>query len=125
MRFARTGALALALAAAACTPGVGPAPLLAPGIVRGIVLEDVAGVPVGTFHPRRETSKRIIIRPFSVLPPSSPRPLFVVDGRILKHAPASLDPRDIAKVHVLKNPAATKRYGMRAVGGAVLITTRR
>ncbi|MFL5381330.1 MAG: hypothetical protein ACJ8GN_02265 [Longimicrobiaceae bacterium] len=124
MRFVRTGALALALAAAACAPGVRPSPLLAPGIVRGLVLQDAAGVPVGALQPRRPFSGGVVFRR-DPLPPNAPRPLFVVDGRILKHAPASLDPGDIAKIHVLKNPAATKRYGMRAVNGAVLITTRR
>ena len=49
----------------------------------------------------------------------------MLDGRVLKREPESLDPDRIVKVHVLKNPAATKRYGMRAADGAVVISTRR
>jgi hypothetical protein len=51
-------------------------------------------------------------------------PLIVVDGRPRKGF-GDLDPADIVKLHVLRAPAAVKRYGPRGANGAVLIRTRR
>ena len=57
-------------------------------------------------------------------------PLILVDGietsnRDLHTALAGLTRDDIAKVQVLKDVASTTSYGMRGVGGVILITTRK
>src|SRR4051794_28550264 len=119
MRSARVGILALAAAvsAVACAPAAVTSRVPAGG-VHGVVVQDVvAGVPAEVLHPKasRPFSGRIIMRPFSSRSNVRP-PLIVLDGRVLKCAPESLDQNRIAKVHVLKNPVATKRYGMRAAG---------
>ena len=56
-------------------------------------------------------------------------PLFVVDG-IPQHAGtpgvlADLDPRDVARIEVLKDAGATAAYGARGANGVILIFTRR
>ena len=56
-------------------------------------------------------------------------PLFVVDG-IPQHAGtpgvlSDLDPRDIARIEVLKDAGATAAYGARGANGVILIFTRR
>jgi hypothetical protein len=110
---------------AACAQGVAPSPSPGRDAPRGLSMSDVvAGVPAAAMQPPAPPkSRRIVLRPTPSLP-RGPRPLVVVDGRVLKRVPASLEPNAIVKLHILKNPAATKRYGMRAAGGAVLITTR-
>ena len=57
-------------------------------------------------------------------------PLILVDGietssRDLHVALAGLTRDDIQKVQVLKDVASTSGYGMRAVGGVILISTRK
>ena len=57
-------------------------------------------------------------------------PLILVDGietsqRDLHTALAGLTRDDIQKVQVLKDVASTSGYGMRAVGGVILISTRK
>ena len=57
-------------------------------------------------------------------------PLILVDGiettsRDLHSALAGLTRDDIQKVQVLKDVASTSGYGMRGIGGVILITTRR
>jgi len=118
--------LALAFAAGLCA-GCAPGAAISPSPVREAVRtppvdQVVAGVVVRPSRPA--FPKRIVFR-MNTPRSSTPRPLMVVDGRLLKRAPESLDPREIEKIHILRNPAATKRYGMRAAGGAVLISTRR
>jgi TonB-dependent starch-binding outer membrane protein SusC len=56
-------------------------------------------------------------------------PLYVVDG-MLVHATAErglywLNPADIQRIEILKDPSTTSMYGMRGANGVVLITTRR
>lgn len=56
-------------------------------------------------------------------------PLFVVDG-IPQHTGipgvlSDLDPRDIARIEVLKDAGATAAYGARGANGVILIFTRR
>jgi TonB-dependent SusC/RagA subfamily outer membrane receptor len=54
--------------------------------------------------------------------------LIVVDGVEQEAAPGRLtrlDPVDIRSVEVLKGPAATRIYGTKARGGAIVITTKR
>jgi hypothetical protein len=121
----RVPALAVCLCAAACAPGVASSPSPA-GEVHGLVVQDVvAGVPPEALPPPAPPfSGRIRFSPVSSTSPRR-RALVVLDGRVLKRVPESLDQDRIVKVHVLRNPAATKRYGMRAADGAVVISTRR
>lgn len=127
MRSTRVGALALAagVSMAACAPAAVTSPLPAERVPGLVVRDGVAGVPAEVLHPKPSvrSDARIIMRPLDSRPNARP-PLVFVDGRVLKH-PESLDPSRIGKLHLLKNPVATKRYGMRAAGGAVLISTRR
>lgn len=56
-------------------------------------------------------------------------PLYVVDGMPVHVAPGRgldwLNPRDIARIRVLRDISALSRYGSRAANGVILITTRR
>ena len=56
-------------------------------------------------------------------------PLYVVDGVPVNPSPGGgldwLNPRDIARIEVLKDAIGTATYGMRGANGVVLITTRR
>ena len=57
-------------------------------------------------------------------------PLLVVDGvQVVQggvgSALAGLNPRDIGRIDVLKDAAATAIYGSRAAGGVIIITTKR
>lgn len=59
----------------------------------------------------------------------SNEPLYVVDGVPVQVTPGRgldwLNPRDIARVEILKDPGETSVYGMRGANGVVVITTRR
>jgi TonB-dependent SusC/RagA subfamily outer membrane receptor len=56
-------------------------------------------------------------------------PLYVVDGMAVEVSPGRgldwLDPADIARIDVLKNPAETSMYGGRGANGVIIITTKR
>src|SRR5262245_17547234 len=63
-------------------------------------------------------------------PSEDQEPLVIVDGievsrRNLDTALAGLSRDDIKQVEVLKDVASTSSYGSRAVGGVILITTKR
>jgi TonB-dependent SusC/RagA subfamily outer membrane receptor len=58
----------------------------------------------------------------------SNEPLYVVDGFPLATSSdglLALNPSDIARIEVLKDPGSTAEYGMRGANGVVLITTKR
>ncbi len=102
----------------------------------------VAGVQVTNSGGSPGTSASIYIRGGSSLSGNN-QPLFVVDGIPIDNstpisqggltagvAPASnraidINPEDIASISVLKGPAASALYGLRAASGAVIITTKR
>ena len=117
MRPARAGALVLAGLCGACVPPAASSPSSG---LRGLSLQDVVGGIVVRQPGPPSSSRRIVMREFSYVPPAR-RPLMVVDGRPWK---GWLDPADVAKVHMLSASAAVKRYGSRAAHGAVLITTK-
>jgi TonB-dependent SusC/RagA subfamily outer membrane receptor len=56
-------------------------------------------------------------------------PLYVVDGMPVEVTPGRgldwLNPADIARIDVLKNPAETSLFGGRGANGVILITTKR
>lgn len=56
-------------------------------------------------------------------------PLYVVDGMPVEVDPVHglnwLNPADIARIDVLKNPAETSMYGVRGANGVIVITTKR
>lgn len=56
-------------------------------------------------------------------------PLYVVDGIPVEVDPVHglnwLNPADIARIDVLKNPAETSMYGVRGANGVIVITTKR
>jgi iron complex outermembrane receptor protein len=56
----------------------------------------------------------------------SGEPLVVVDGMpLLPGSLGGMDPRDIARIEVLKDAGATAIYGSRGGNGVILITTKR
>jgi beta-lactamase regulating signal transducer with metallopeptidase domain len=62
--------------------------------------------------------------------PGTPEPLYLIDGRELpadqvEASMKALDPADIEKIEVQKNEQAVARYGDRARGGVIHITTKR
>jgi TonB-dependent SusC/RagA subfamily outer membrane receptor len=56
-------------------------------------------------------------------------PLYVVDGMLVQATADRglywLNPADIRRIEILKDPSTTSMYGMRGANGVVLITTRR
>ena len=120
--------------------------------VLGSLQGKVAGVNINTSGGGAGAGSNIIIRGITSLNPgANNQPLFVVDGiPISNQAPtgsllpstgsnapssaeqfsftnrgADLNPNNIESVSVLKGPAATALYGLRAANGVILITTKR
>lgn len=120
--------------------------------VLGSLQGKVAGVNINTTGGAAGAGSSIIIRGITSLNPSANnQPLFVVDGiPISNEAPtgsllpstgsnapssaeqfsfsnrgADINPNDIESVSILKGPAATALYGLRAANGVVLITTKK
>lgn len=58
----------------------------------------------------------------------SSEPLYVIDGMPVEAGPNGmifLNPRDIARIEVLKDIGSTSLYGVRGANGVVVITTKR
>ncbi|MGD1893414.1 MAG: carboxypeptidase-like regulatory domain-containing protein [Cyclobacteriaceae bacterium] len=51
-------------------------------------------------------------------------PLYIIDGVFVDDPLENLDPRSIMNIDVVKGPEAERRYGKKAIGGAILITTK-
>lgn len=60
---------------------------------------------------------------------ASEQPLFVIDGMPYEVGPGRglgwLNPADVVRIDVLKNPADTAIYGVRGANGVIVITTQR
>jgi TonB-linked SusC/RagA family outer membrane protein len=100
----------------------------------------VAGVQVNNSTGMPGASSYIRIRGSSSLTGDN-QPLFVVDGIPIDNSQVAsegttgsvaysnramdLDPNSIESMNVLKGPAATALYGIRAAGGAIIITTKK
>jgi TonB-dependent SusC/RagA subfamily outer membrane receptor len=60
---------------------------------------------------------------------SGEQPLFVIDGMPYEVGPGRglgwLNPADVVRIDVLKNPAETAIYGVRGGNGVIVITTQR
>ncbi|MGB3776327.1 MAG: SusC/RagA family TonB-linked outer membrane protein [Leeuwenhoekiella sp.] len=120
--------------------------------VLGSIQGKIAGVNINSSSGAAGAGSNIIIRGITSLNPgANNQPLFVVDGiPISNQAPtgsllpstgsnapssaeqfsftnrgADLNPNNIESVSVLKGPAATALYGLRAANGVILITTKR
>jgi len=120
--------------------------------VLGSLQGKIAGVNINSSSGAAGAGSNIIIRGITSLNPgANNQPLFVVDGiPISNQAPpgdvlpstgsnapssseqfsftnrgADLNPNNIESVSVLKGPAATALYGLRAANGVILITTKR
>ncbi len=55
-------------------------------------------------------------------------PLYVVDGVQMPPGPNAvrgINPRDVARIEVLKDASAAAIYGLRAANGVIVITTRK
>ena len=53
------------------------------------------------------------------------QPLIVVDGKVRDSVYLkNLDPNNIASINVLKGDAAVKKYGVKAITGAIVIRTK-
>jgi TonB-linked SusC/RagA family outer membrane protein len=123
-----------------------------PNVVAGLQGR-VAGVTITNSGGAVGGGSQIIIRGISSLSPGGDnQPLFVVDGIPISNATqtgnvqpstgsnaiagsneqfaftnraADINPDDIESINVLKGPAATALYGLRAANGVVIITTKR
>ena len=111
----------------------------------------VAGVTIQSAGGQPGAGANIVIRGVTSLSPSADnQPLFVVDGIPISNSTVSgdvlpssgsnalgsfeqftqsnravdINPEDIANLSILKGPAATALYGLRAANGAVIITTK-
>jgi TonB-linked SusC/RagA family outer membrane protein len=123
-----------------------------PNIVAGLQGR-VAGVTITGSGGAVGAGTQIIIRGISSLSPNADnQPLFVIDGIPISNdtqtgnvqpsvgsnaiagsaeqfaftnRAADINPDDIESINVLKGPAATALYGLRAANGAIIITTKR
>ncbi|MBA9077634.1 MULTISPECIES: SusC/RagA family TonB-linked outer membrane protein [Rufibacter] len=102
----------------------------------------VAGVSITSAGGTPGAGSTIVIRGINSLNPSANnQPLFVIDGVPVSNQTditggregstftnsnrfADINPDDIASISVLKGPAASALYGLRASNGAVIITTK-
>ena len=58
--------------------------------------------------------------------PNKPVAIIVVDGVITEKSELyKINPNDVANISVLKGTAATKLYGKKAAGGALIVTTKK
>jgi TonB-dependent SusC/RagA subfamily outer membrane receptor len=59
---------------------------------------------------------------------ASTAPLYVIDGLPIEAGPdgalSGINPRDIASIQVLKDPASTAFYGVRGANGVIVIRTK-
>ena len=55
----------------------------------------------------------------------SSTPLLVVDGIVMNQSLSSINPDDVETITVLKDAAATSLYGVRALNGVIVITTKK
>ena len=112
----------------------------------------VAGVTIQSAGGQPGAGSNIVIRGITSLDPGADnQPLFVVDGIPISNSTSSgdvlpsagsnasgsseqfsqsnravdLNPNDIESMSILKGPAATVLYGLRAANGAVIITTKK
>jgi TonB-dependent SusC/RagA subfamily outer membrane receptor len=56
---------------------------------------------------------------------ASEQPLFVIDGAPFQGSLGWLNPADVMRIDLLKNPTETAIYGLRGSNGVFVITTRR
>lgn len=112
----------------------------------------VAGVSINSSSGAAGAGSNIIIRGITSLSPSgNNQPLFVVDGMPISNSTTSgsvlpsegssasgsneqysftnraadINPEDIESLSILKGPAATALYGLRAANGVIIITTKK
>ncbi|MCO5236843.1 MAG: SusC/RagA family TonB-linked outer membrane protein [Chitinophagaceae bacterium] len=87
----------------------------------------VPGLQVGSVDGQPGLDMGIRIRGVSSTSQNSSNALIVIDGVPADYANvlASINPKDIASVTVLKDAASTAIYGSRGANGVVLVTTKR
>ena len=145
---ARTAAaVTLVLTIAACSSAGGPANHRVPNrlgatAVSSITEEDIATMRVGRVEELLQgrvpglTVLRLANGDYSLRIRGTAsflgndEPLVVIDGMPVRmggasRALTSLDPRDVARIDVLKDAGATAIYGMQGGNGVVVITTRK
>lgn len=88
------------------------------GKAAGVVVNDASGQP--------GTDPQIVIRGIGTLT-AGRNPLIVVDGFPLTEGSSlnSINPQDIDKIDILKDPSSAAIYGSRAANGVVIITTKK
>jgi TonB-linked SusC/RagA family outer membrane protein len=84
------------------------------GLSPGLTIQNFAG------EPGRE-DVRVRVRGHGTL--NNANPLVLVDG--IQQSLASVEPRDIESISILKDAASASIYGSRAANGVILITTKR
>lgn len=94
-----------------------------------LIIGRVPGLLIKGQDGRPGTPLFLDVRGFSFL--TSNEPLIIIDGFIMDNALLEnntlqfLNPNDIESISVLKDAAATSRYGSRASTGAILISTKK
>jgi len=85
-----------------------------------------AGVVVNDASAQPGSDPQIVIRGIGTLT-AGRNPLIVVDGFPLSEGSSlnSINPQDIEKLDILKDPASAAIYGSRAANGVVIITTKK
>jgi TonB-dependent SusC/RagA subfamily outer membrane receptor len=93
-------------------------------LLRGVAGLEVTPLPNGTYRLRIRGQRSIRGNP------GDDEPLLVIDdipvsGGSMSTALAGLAPRDVARIEVLKDAAATSVYGSRGANGVIVIMTKR
>jgi TonB-dependent SusC/RagA subfamily outer membrane receptor len=93
-------------------------------LLRGVAGLEVTPLPNGSYRLRIRGQRSIRGNP------GDDDPLLVLDGIPVSSgstssALAAIAPRDVARIEVLKDAAATSAYGSRGANGVIVITTRR
>src|SRR3989442_4548575 len=93
-------------------------------LLRGVPGLEVTPLPNGGYQLRIRGRRSIRGNP------TDDDPLLVIDGvpisgGSLSNPLADIAPRDVARIEVFKDAAATSAYGMRGANGVIVITTKR
>lgn len=83
----------------------------------------LAGVQVTSSEGTPGADMKIVVRGGGSITQSN-EPLYIIDGLEVEDGLASISPRDIESIDVLKDAAATAIYGARGANGVVVITTK-
>ena len=96
-------------------------------------LEKISSVKISEIIPVQEKKKPLLrplefksnMRPAGGVRYAKPDPLVMIDGVEYTGGLDKVDPNEIESISIMKDKSAIKMYGKKAVGGVILITTKK